>query len=103
MGRFTFPLFLIALGVAALLFAGLNYEQVTIEFAFARVSTSVGLALVVTLAIGLLIGILVRGAWVAELLSERGRLRRALKAAETKARNAALEQNPAPPAAKDAG
>lgn len=103
MGRFTFPLFLIALGVAALLFAGLNYEQVTIEFAFAKVQATVGLALVVALVLGLLIGILVRGAWVAELLSERGRLRRALRAAEAKARNAALEQNPVPPATKDAG
>lgn len=102
MGRFTFPLFLIALGVAALLFAGLNYESITLEFAFARVQTSAGLALVVALVLGLFIGIVVRGAWVAELLSERGRLRRALRAAEAKARNAALEQNPPPVAAKDA-
>jgi uncharacterized integral membrane protein len=106
MRRFTFPLVLIVLAVAALLFSGLNHESVDVEFAFTDVRISLGLALIISCVFGLLVGILIRGAWVAELLSERGRLRRALKAAEAKARTAALvpeETSSDIPADKNAG
>lgn len=105
MGRFTFPLFLIALGIGALLFAGLNNAQVDVEFAFTNVRLGLGLALIIAAVVGFLIGVLVRGAWVAELLSERGRLRRALKSAEAKARSVALasETTAGATAPKDAG
>jgi hypothetical protein len=49
---------------------------------------------VVAFVIGLLAGLFWRVYWVAELLDERGRLRRALRAAETRARAlAATDEN----------
>ena len=47
-----------------------------------------GLALVVAFVAGLVAGLIWRVYWVAELLNERGRLRRALRLAEQKARAA---------------
>jgi uncharacterized integral membrane protein len=70
----------------ALLISAMNAGRVDIELAFLRIATPLGLALVVAFVIGLLAGLFWRIYWVAELLDERGRLRRALRAAETRAR-----------------
>lgn len=89
MGRKRFITLLLIAMLAALVFAALNPQSVQVELAFMQMHTPLGIALVVACAFGLAIGVLIRGRWVAELLSERGRLRRALKAAEAKARELA--------------
>lgn len=91
MGRTKFILLLLIAVVLAMLFVTLNSQTVTIELALLSLRLPLGLAVVTAIAIGLIAGVLMRGAWVAELLSERGRLRRALKAAEAKARTQAGE------------
>jgi hypothetical protein len=48
--------------------------------------------LVVAFVAGLVAGLIWRVYWVAELLNERGRLRRALRIAEQKARTASATQ-----------
>jgi uncharacterized integral membrane protein len=71
----------------------MNAGRVDVELAFLRIATPLGLALVVAFVIGLLAGLFWRVYWVAEL-DERGRLRRALRAAETRARTlAAADEN----------
>jgi hypothetical protein len=45
-----------------------------------------GVALIVAFTLGLLGGLLWQAKWIAQLLNERGRLRRALRLAESKAR-----------------
>lgn len=89
MGRKRFITLLLLAMFAALLFAALNPQPVQVELAIVQVRLPLGIALVIASAIGLAVGVFMRGAWVAELLSERGRLRRALKAAEAKARELA--------------
>jgi len=56
---------------------------------------SSGLALLIAFAAGLLAGALWRSTWIARLLAERGRLRNALRLAETR--------RPASPPSPDAG
>jgi uncharacterized integral membrane protein len=92
MWRNRFLLLLLIAVVAAMLFVALNSGVVTIELALISFSAPLGLVLVFALALGMIAGVLMRGVWVAELLSERGRLRRALKAAEAKARERAGER-----------
>jgi uncharacterized integral membrane protein len=94
MARILF-LFSVALAaLLALLVAAMNPMRVEVELAFARLATPLGLALVVAFVAGLLAGMFWRVYWVAELLDERGRLRRALRAAETRARAlAAADEN----------
>lgn len=92
MGRNRFLLLLLVAVMMAMLFVALNSGVVTVELAVISLSAPLGLILVIALALGLVAGVLMRGAWVAELLSERGRLRRALKAAEAKARAEAGER-----------
>jgi uncharacterized integral membrane protein len=86
MSRIGFILFVIVVALAALLFSALNVRPVEIELAFGKFSAPLGLVLVSVLVLGLVIGALLRGAWVAKLLSERGKLRRALRVAEARAR-----------------
>lgn len=78
---------LIAAALLALLISAMNASHVEIELAFARVATPLGIALVVTFALGLIAGLVWQAKWIAQLLSERGRLRRALRIAEAKARS----------------
>jgi uncharacterized integral membrane protein len=85
---FFFSVALAAL--VALLISGMNAGRVDIELAFVRITTPLGLALVVAFVAGLLAGLVWRVYWVAELLNERGRLRRALRLAEARARAAAV-------------
>jgi len=89
MGRKRFIALLLLAMLIALVFATLNPQPVQLELAFMQMHLPLGVALVIACALGLAIGVLIRGRWVAELLSERGRLRRALKAAEAKTRELA--------------
>ncbi|MBB6091943.1 putative integral membrane protein [Povalibacter uvarum] len=78
----------------ALLISATNPSRVEIELAFGRLVSPLGLALVIAFTLGLLCGLAGRMYWVAELLTERGRLRRALRMAEASARsNAAAEDS----------
>lgn len=89
MGRKRFIAVLLIAMLAALVFAALNPQSTQVELAITQMHLPLGIALVIACALGLVIGVMIRGKWVAELLSERGRLRRALKAAEAKARELA--------------
>ncbi|HWK73119.1 MAG TPA: hypothetical protein VNQ81_02535 [Povalibacter sp.] len=96
MRRFLFLASLALAVLLALLVSAMNSGRVEIELAFGRVVAPLGVGLVVAFTVGLLAGLAWRVYWVAELLSERGRLRRALRQAEAKARAAAAddERNP---------
>jgi uncharacterized integral membrane protein len=86
-------LFLFSVALAALialLITAMNAGRVDIELAFVRITAPLGLALVIAFVAGLLAGLAWRVYWVAELLNERGRLRRALRLAEARARAAAV-------------
>ncbi|MET0659256.1 MAG: lipopolysaccharide assembly protein LapA domain-containing protein [Steroidobacteraceae bacterium] len=85
-----FSLSLIAAALLALLITALNPDPVALKLAFVQFSAPLGFALVVVFVLGLLAGMLWRVRWVAELLGERGRLRRALRLAEARARENAV-------------
>jgi uncharacterized integral membrane protein len=68
----------------AMLFTALNQQRFDVDVAFLSFEVSSGLALLIAFSAGLLLGALARARWVAELLAERGRLRRALRLAETR-------------------
>lgn len=89
MSRFLFRLSLILAALIALFVSAMNQDVVSLELAFAELRSPIGLALVVAFVIGLLAGLMWRIAWVAELLAERGRLRRALRIAEARVRTEA--------------
>lgn len=86
--RLILTVLLVAVALLALLFGALNPQPVDVEVALARFTLPLGVALVIALVAGLLVGILWRIAWVAELLTERGRLRRELREAEARAATA---------------
>jgi uncharacterized integral membrane protein len=86
MSRFLFRASLVLAALIALFVSAMNQELVAIELAFLKVRSSLGLALVVAFVVGLVAGLFWRIAWVAELLAERGKLRRALRVAETRVR-----------------
>jgi uncharacterized integral membrane protein len=90
MPRFLFRLTLILAALVALFVSAMNQQAVEIELAFARLGSPLGFALVIAFVIGLLAGLMWRISWVAELLSERGRLRRALRIAESRVRADAI-------------
>jgi uncharacterized integral membrane protein len=69
---------------AAVLFTALNQQHFEVDVAIARFGVSSGLALLIAFAAGLLAGALWRSAWIARLLTDRGRLRNALRLAETR-------------------
>ena len=89
MSRLLFRLSLIVAALVALFISAMNQDVVDLELAFVRLRSPVGLALVVSFVVGLLAGLMWRISWVAELLSERGRLRRALRVAEARVRSEA--------------
>jgi uncharacterized integral membrane protein len=70
--------------VAAILFTSLNQQRFEVDVAFLRFEVSSGLALLITFSAGLLAGAWWRSNWIARLLAERGRLRNALRLAETR-------------------
>ena len=87
MSRVLFLSLVVVLALAAILVSAMNPVRVDVELAFIRITAPLGLVLVVALAAGLLAGLASRAYWIAELLQERGRLRRALRLAESKARS----------------
>lgn len=89
MSRFLFLSSIALAALLALLVSAMNLDRVQIELAFFRIASPLGLALVTAFVVGLLAGLFWRVSWVAELLTERGRLRRALRLAEAQARAAA--------------
>jgi uncharacterized integral membrane protein len=90
----VFFYFTVALAALVALFvSAMNVDRVEVELAFLRIATPLGLALVVAFVAGLVAGLIWRVYWVAELLNERGRLRRALRLAEQRARAAAAGEN----------
>jgi uncharacterized integral membrane protein len=89
MSLFFFRLTIALAALLALVISAMNLARIEIELAFFRVSSPLGLALVAAFVLGLLAGLFWRVSWVAELLAERGRLRRALRLAESQARAAA--------------
>jgi uncharacterized membrane protein YciS (DUF1049 family) len=70
----TVVLFLAALSASAF-FTSLNPGEITLDLAFAGIRTSVGLAFVVAIAIGWLLGILSAMFWVARISMDRRQLR----------------------------
>ncbi|MGL6221953.1 MAG: hypothetical protein ACRC6L_00050 [Steroidobacteraceae bacterium] len=80
--RVAFGIVLAFLFLLALLFTALNQQSFDVDIAFAEFEVSSGLALLIAFAAGLLAGAFARSRWLAELLAERGRLRRALQLAE---------------------
>jgi uncharacterized integral membrane protein len=87
MKRLVLAGMLVLVAVAALVFAILNPSRVPLELAFARLSVPLGAAIIIAFACGMVLGVLCRVSWVASLLGERGRLRRALRLAEADARS----------------
>ena len=70
--------------LAAILFTALNHQSFEVDVAFFRFRVSSGLALIVSVAAGLLAGAWWRSHWIARLLAERGHLRNALRLAEAR-------------------
>jgi uncharacterized membrane protein YciS (DUF1049 family) len=93
MAHQKFLMVLIVVMLAAMGFSSLNPQPVTLELAFMQVEVRLGVALVIVLALGLLLGMVIKGLWITQLLAERGRLRRALKSAEAQVRALADKQS----------
>ena len=74
----------LALAALALLFTALNPHRFDIDVGLTRFGMSAGLALLIAFSAGLLAGAAWRSNWIARLLSERGRLRHALRLAESR-------------------
>nr|MBO2488526.1 hypothetical protein [Gammaproteobacteria bacterium] len=87
MSRVAFRFSLVLAALVAVLVSAMNQDTVGIELAFWRLEASLGLALVVAFVVGMLAGLTWRTSWIASLLAERGRLRRALRIAEARARS----------------
>jgi uncharacterized integral membrane protein len=92
MQRILLATVLVAAALLALFVSAMNADRVEIELAFARFATPLGFALVVAFTTGLIAGLAWQIKWVAQLLAERGRLRRALRLAESKARSQLAEK-----------
>lgn len=95
--RVAFGIVLAFLFLLALLFTALNQQRFDVDIAFAEFEVSSGFALLVAFAAGLLAGGFARSRWLAELLAERGRLRRALQLAERRLGNAPSVSPPSSP------
>ena len=74
----------LALAAIGLLFTALNPQRFDIDLGVRRFGKSAGLALLIAFAAGLLAGAAWRSNWIARLLAERGRLRHALRLAESR-------------------
>lgn len=88
--RTVFSLAIIVAALLALLVTALNPAPVLLNLAFIEFPAPLGFVLVIVFVLGLLAGMVWRVRWVAELLGERGRLRRALRLAESRARATAI-------------
>ena len=74
----------LALAALGLLFTALNPQRFDIDIGLTRFGMSAGLALLIAYSAGLLMGAAWRSNWIARLLAERGRLRHALRLAESR-------------------
>jgi uncharacterized integral membrane protein len=74
----------VLLAAIALLFTALNPQRFDVDLGVARFGVSAGLALLIAFSAGLFAGAAWRSNWIARLLAERGRLRRALRLAESR-------------------
>lgn len=90
MSRILFALLLAVAALVGLIVSALNLTRIDVELAFVRIRTPLGVALIVAFTLGLLAGLLWRVRWVAQLLGERGRLRRELRQAELRGREGAM-------------
>jgi len=86
MSRFFLIVVLVLVALLALFVSAMNATRVEIELAFGRLATPLGVALIVAFTLGLLAGLAWQVKWVAQLLAERARLRRALRLAESRVR-----------------
>jgi uncharacterized integral membrane protein len=83
MKRFLFRLSLVLAALLAVALSALNPNEIAVELAFARFRSPLGLVLVVAFVLGLVAGLSWQMLWIARLLGERNRLRRALRVADT--------------------
>jgi hypothetical protein len=77
--RFLTVVLLVVAFATAAFFTSLNPGEITLDLAFTAIRTSVGLAFVLAIAIGWLLGVLSAMLWVARISMERRRLRIRLK------------------------
>jgi uncharacterized integral membrane protein len=82
--RFAFIATIVLLSALAVLFAALNRQRFDVDLLIVRFTVSSGLALLIAFSAGLVAGALWRSHWIARLLAERGRLRNALRLAESR-------------------
>jgi hypothetical protein len=87
----------LAVSAIALLFTALNPQRFDIDIGITRFGISAGLALLIAFAAGLLVGAAWRSNWIARLLAERGRLRHALRLAESRRLTEGTSAAPRPP------
>jgi uncharacterized integral membrane protein len=81
--RVALTIAIVSLFALAVLFTALNQQRFDVDLGFTTVELSSGLALTIAFAAGLMAGALWRSNWIARLLAERGRLRKALRLAES--------------------
>ena len=81
--RLTFVT-VVLLAAIGLLFTALNPQRFDIDIGLTRFGISAGLALLIAYSAGLIMGAAWRSNWIARLLAERGRLRHALRLAESR-------------------
>lgn len=79
----------VALAVSAF-FTSLNPGEIQLDLAFTSIASPLGLAFVVALAIGWLLGILSALTWVMRISAERRRLRAELKKSQASASSLAV-------------
>jgi uncharacterized integral membrane protein len=94
LSRLLFVMLFAAAAFVGLAISALNATRIDVELAFVRISTPLGAALIAAFTLGLLAGLLWQGRWVAQLLTERGRLRRELRLAEARTRQATASSTP---------
>jgi uncharacterized integral membrane protein len=85
MTRFLFRLSLVIAALLAISVSVMNPNEVAVELALTRLTSPLGLALVVSFVLGLVAGLSWQMLWIARLLNERSRLRRALRVADASA------------------
>ncbi|HEX9206629.1 MAG TPA: hypothetical protein VF851_00205 [Steroidobacteraceae bacterium] len=88
---------LACLALLAMLFTALNQQHFELDIALWKFQASSGLALLIAFAAGLLAGAFASSRWIAALLAERGRLRQALRLAETRLGTVAPDEAVTPP------
>jgi len=87
----------VLLAVIALFFTALNRDRLEVDIGMARFGVSTGLALLIAFSAGLLAGAAWRSNWIARLLTERGRLRHALRLSESRRLVDNARAEPRPP------